>query len=182
MIFFLIVILIIFITLALFAFPAFSPIPYFPSNRKDLSLILKMLSLKNNQVIVDLGAGDGVVIFAAAKHTWQKQLNTRFIAVEINPILYFLLKLRRLFHKNRRNIIIVFGNIFHLDYKQMLPPVKSRVTFYLYISPWLITKAIETIQQYRKEFTILSYMYPVKNRKPVAAEKGKHRMYRYAYQ
>lgn len=181
MIFILLGLGIIFSTLALFAFPALSPIPYFPSNKKDLSLILKMLSLKNNQVIVDLGAGDGIVIFAAAQYAFQKRLNTQFVAVEINPILYLLLKLRRMFHKNRKNIKIVFGNMFTLNYKKLLPVVKSKVTFYLYISPWLIMKAIEAIQQYRKEFTILSYMYPIENRKPVAVEKGKHSLYRYKY-
>lgn len=167
--------------LVFFAVPALSPIPYFPSNKKDLSLILKMLSLKNNQVIVDLGAGDGIVIFAAAQYAFEKRLNTQFVAVEINPFLYLLLKLRLMFHKHRKNIKIVFGNMFTLNYKNLLPVVKSQVTFYLYISPWLIMKAIEAIQQYRKEFTILSYMYPIENRKPVAVEKGKHIMYRYLF-
>lgn len=181
MLIFTVILIVIGTILVFFAVPALSPIPYFPSNKKDLSLILKMLSLKNDQVIVDLGAGDGIVIFAAAQYAFQKRLNTQFVAVEINPILYVLLKLRLMFHKNRKNIKIVFGNMFTLNYKNLLPVVKSQVTFYLYISPWLIMKAIEAIQQYRKEFTILSYMYPIENRKPVATGKGKHIMYRYLF-
>ena len=92
-----------------------SPIPYFPSNRQDLPLIVMAFKLKKNQVIFDLGAGDGIVIFAAAKEALQKKLNTKFIAVEINPILIFILHLRRLFHSNKRNIKIIRADIFKMN-------------------------------------------------------------------
>ena len=81
----------------LFSSKALSPIPYFPSNKHDLPLIIKALNLKNNQTVIDLGAGDGIVIFEAAKIAYKRKLNTRFVAVEINPVLILVLHLRRLF-------------------------------------------------------------------------------------
>ena len=85
-----IIILIIF----LFASPKLSSIPYFPSQPVDLPKIIKALSLRNNQIVFDLGAGDGTVIFKAAEHAFKQKLNTKFIAVEINPILILILFFR----------------------------------------------------------------------------------------
>lgn len=112
-------ILFIFVVLILFSFPCFSPIPYYPSNKKDLPFIIKAVNLKNDQVIIDLGAGDGVVIFAAASNaiSLPKKLNTQFIAVEINPVLIFIMHLRRLFHPNRKNIKIVWADMFKVNLK-----------------------------------------------------------------
>jgi len=173
--------LLIFILLILFIFssPKLSPIPYFPSNKKDLPLIIKALGLKNNQVIVDLGAGDGMVIFAAANEAFKRKLNTKFIAVEINPILILIMYIKKLFHPNRQNIRIVYSDIFKLDFKKLLTfPAKrdhaprdnfSLLTFYLYISPWFMEKVIANINSQltnsQKKLRIISYMYPIKSLK-----------------
>ena len=64
-----------------FILPSLSPIPFFPTNRKDVSLVVSSLlrssltikgnktnndQLITNNIIMDLGAGIGTVIFAAA--------------------------------------------------------------------------------------------------------------------
>jgi 16S rRNA A1518/A1519 N6-dimethyltransferase RsmA/KsgA/DIM1 with predicted DNA glycosylase/AP lyase activity len=167
--------------LMIFAFPAFSPIPYFPSNSKDLSHILRLLGLKQNQYVIDLGAGDGFIIFAAAQVAYDKKLNTKFIAVELNPLLCLVLHIRRLFHKNRKNIHVVMGNIFTMNYSSILPKFKTELTFYLYISPWHIKKTIEAIKKYVSRFTVVSYMYEVPDRKHVQKAIGIHKVYKYRY-
>jgi len=170
--------LLIFILIILFIFssPKLSPIPYYPSNKKDLSLIIKALGLKNNQLIVDLGAGDGLIIFSAAKEALEKKLNTKFIAVEINPILILIMYIKKLFHPNQKNIRIVYSDIFKLDFKKLLNfPAKrdhaprdnfSLLTFYLYISPWFLEKITKKIinldLQKPINLNIVSYMYPIK--------------------
>ncbi len=95
----------------IFASPKLSPIPYFPSNHYDLPLIIKALNLQNNQTIIDLGAGDGIVIFKAAEEALNKNLKTKFIAIDINPILVFIMNIRRLFHPNKKTFILL-GEIF----------------------------------------------------------------------
>ena len=151
--------------LTIFAFPRFSPIPYFPSNRKDVPLILKALDLKNDQTIVDLGAGDGLVVFEAAKQAFQKKLHTRFIAVEINPILVFILHVRRFFHPNKKSIQIVWRDMFKFN-----PPASGKttkqynnITIFLYISPWFLEKTLKQIQTFDGKKTIVSYYYPIKS-------------------
>lgn len=159
---------IIFLIIILFSFPQFSPIPYFPTNKKDLPLIIKALNLRNNQTIVDLGAGDGTVVFAAADASYQKRLNTQFLAVEINPVLILILHLRRFFHPNKKNIKILWADIFKLNFKKFLTFNFKLLTFYLYVSPWFLEKIIKEIGNWKLEignFYVVSYMYPIKSLK-----------------
>ncbi|PIS15954.1 hypothetical protein COT62_00845 [Candidatus Roizmanbacteria bacterium CG09_land_8_20_14_0_10_41_9] len=148
--------------LTIFAFPHFSPIPYFPSNKKDIPLILTALNLRDDQIVVDLGAGDGLVVFEAAHRAFQKKLATRFIAVEINPILVFILHLRKLFHSNKKNIRIVWADMFKFKTIEQY----SNMTIFLYISPWFLEKTLKQIRTLPGKKTIVSYYYPIKSLRP----------------
>lgn len=156
--------LIILTVILLFSSKRLSPIPYFPSQKVDLPLIIKSLRLENNQTVIDLGAGDGIVIFEAAKKAYKEKLNTKFLAVEINPILIFILYMRRLFHPNRKNIKIIYGNMFFMNFKDFIN-FKNSITFYLYISPWFMEKTLMNIKRQLKKFKIVSYMYYISSLK-----------------
>lgn len=181
--------------IVIFSFPRFSPIPYFPSNKKDKELILNSLDLKDNQILFDLGAGDGWIIFETAKKAYAKKLNTQFIATEINPVLLLILNLRRIFHPNRKNIKIIYANMFSMNFHQLLTthyklPIKSSsllttnyslITIYLYISPWYLEKTLKNIQRQFKTFNLISYMYPIKSlKKHEKIIKGLHNIYKYS--
>ncbi|NTU73531.1 hypothetical protein HGB07_05190 [Candidatus Roizmanbacteria bacterium] len=170
-----------FIVTALFAFPVLSPIPYFPSNNKDIHLILQALQLTDDQVIIDLGAGDGIVIFKAAEEATRKKFNTQFVAVEINPILLIILHLRRLFHPNRRNIHIRRTNMFTITKNGLpiSPFLNSQILIYLYISPWFMEKVVANARKEFDDFSIVSYLYPYKGEKSTHTLHGVHDVYRY---
>ena len=167
----------------LFSFPQFSPIPYFPSNMKDRENILKALSLEKDQTVIDLGAGDGVVVFEAAYESWRRKLNTKFITLEINPVLIGILWAKWLLHPNRKNIRIVWGDMFKIDYlslPRLYPRNDMNITFYLYISPWLIEKVISRIQKQLPGSLFISYYYPIKSlKKKEKVLKGVHNTYYY---
>lgn len=153
---------IVFIIIAfIFSSPRLSPVPYFPSNIKDIDLILKSLSVKDGQTVIDLGAGDGLVIFEAAKLAQEKELDTKFVGVEINPVLVGIMNIRKLFHRNRKNIRIIHGNMFAMDFGDVLD-LKRQTLFYLYISPWHMEKTIQNIKRQIERFQVVSYMYEVK--------------------
>ena len=175
---FLIVLLVI---IVIFAFPQFSPIPYFPSNGKDIPLILSTLNIRTNQVVIDLGAGDGVVILRAAERAFKKKLNTKFIAVEINPVLLLVLHIRRLLHPNRNNIIIMSVNMFTCDYSAFRLSAFDFMTFYIYISPWFIEKTVNNISTQVKKFDLVSYFYQVKNlqKHKETIQEGVHEIFSY---
>lgn len=188
MIFILVTVLIIISILMLFASPKLSPVPYYPSNKKDLPLIIKALDLKNNQVVFDLGAGDGIVIFRAAKWAYEQKLNTQFVAVEINPVLILILYLQKLFHPNIKNIKVVWGDFFKLNFKRLtfnLPRRQAgvqRSTFYLYISPWLLDKTVSVIKKQLRDFSVISYFYPIPTlKKKEKIIKGVKNIYIYLY-
>jgi hypothetical protein len=170
-----------FVIIIIFSFPHFSPIPYFPSNTKDIPLILTALSLKRNQTIIDLGAGDGIVIFKAAERTLQNKLNTKFIAVEINPVLLLVLHIRRLFHPNRKNIKIINADMFSMNYSKLSTNDYRLLTFYIYISPWFIEKTVTNISKQMSNFELVSYFYQVKCLPKYKEElkEGIHKIYRY---
>lgn len=158
--------IIFFVIIVLFSFPQFSPIPYFPSNKKDLPFIIQSLRLKNKQVVFDLGAGDGMVIFAGAKEAFRKKLDTQFVAVEINPVLLSILYIRKLLHPNRRNIKVMYGNMFTMNYKKHLTLEFSHLTFYLYISPWYLARTVSNLKSQISNFNVVSYMYEIPYLKP----------------
>lgn len=165
MIFLVVVTFIFIIVIAIFSFPQFSPIPYYPTNKKDLSLIIKSLDLKNSQVVYDLGAGDGTVVFAAAAAALEKNLNTQFIAVDINPVLVLIMHFKKLFHPNKKNIIIIWFDLFKLDFAR-LPIIDHPLsTIYLYVSPWFLEKIMRYVKKQMPHFKIVSYMYDIKSLK-----------------
>jgi 16S rRNA A1518/A1519 N6-dimethyltransferase RsmA/KsgA/DIM1 with predicted DNA glycosylase/AP lyase activity len=166
------------IIILFFSSQKLSPIPYFPSNKKDLPLIIKALNLKNNQVVFDLGAGDGIVIFEAAKLAFEKKLNTQFFAVEINPVLILIMWVRWLFHPNRKNIKIVRDDIFKIDFTSYKLQVTS-YTFYLYISPWYLEKVIKNLKSQIKNFSLVSYFYPVPKMPAKKIFQGKNKVFVY---
>jgi len=180
MVFFITFIILITIIIVIFSSKKLSPIPYFPSQPVDLSLIVKALNLKNNQTVIDLGAGDGIVIFKAAGKAFQQKLNTQFVAVEINPILIFVMYLSRLFHPNKKNIKIVRDDIFKMNFDKLLTFNSSLLTFYLYISPWYLEKTINNCKLKIKNFSVVSYMYPVKSlKKSEKIIQGKNKIFIY---
>ena len=172
--------LIFLVILILFSFPQFSPIPYFPSNKHDLPKILKALDIQNDQVLIDLGAGDGVIIFEAAKEAYRKKLNTKFIAIDINPVLVFIMHLRLLLHPNRKNIIILKNDMFGIDFNKVLTFEFCVLTFYLYISPRFLNPMAERISKLKGKKKIVSYFYSIPNlKKKEKVIEGKNRIYVY---
>lgn len=145
-----------------------------------MPLIIQSLDLKNNQVIIDLGAGDGIVIFEAAQKSMKAKLNTNFIAVEINPILVFILHIRRLLHPNRKHIQIMWQDMFKIPYKDFIKNEDTEVIFYLYVSPWFLEKTATMIKELKRTLRVISYFYPIHSLKTAEHKlEGVHKVYNY---
>ncbi len=167
-----ITIAVIFVILWFFISKELSPVPYFPTNKKDLDLIVKSMSLKNNMDVIDIGAGDGRMIFYAANKASQKNLNTKFYAVEINPILILILYLKKLFHKNSQNIFIIYKDMMKLNLKKYKNPL-----FFLYLSPIYLEKIYKKIKKEAKNPKIITYFYEIPKVKYSRIIKGINNVY-----
>ncbi|MCR4326946.1 MAG: hypothetical protein NUV52_04830 [Candidatus Roizmanbacteria bacterium] len=155
-----------------------SPVPYFPSNQKDMNAIVDYLKLRNNHTVIDMGAGDGAVIFAAADYAQRHSLNTRLIAAEINPTLLGILYLRRLLHPYRAHISIMYADMFHYPFSKIA--TTKTVTVFYYISPWLLQQAYGHITHELPKARIVSYFYPLPHKKPSKQTKGVHQLFVYS--
>ncbi|MEX1052407.1 MAG: rRNA adenine N-6-methyltransferase family protein [Patescibacteria group bacterium] len=166
-------IIFVFFILLIFVSRKHSPVPYFPTNKKDIPLIIKALDLKNNKAVVDLGAGDGIVIFEAAKYAYDNSLKNKFYAVEINPILVLIMNLKRLFHKNRKNIYILRDDFTKMSLKRF-----KNAVFYLYLSPKYLQIVYKKIKKEAPNSKILSYFYKYKYLSKFKKINGENNLYK----
>ena len=71
----------------LFGFVVFFGAPYVPSKRRELTKVFdELYEIKSDDVVVDIGSGDGVVLRAAARR------GAKAIGYELNPALVLLSK------------------------------------------------------------------------------------------
>ncbi len=89
--------------LLLFCLTALTGAPYVPSHRSDIrELFTDGMKLKESDTVLDIGAGDGVVLIEAAK------AGARAIGYEINPLLVLVALWRT--RKYRDRISVVWAN------------------------------------------------------------------------
>ena len=91
--------------LVTFAAGGISAAPWVPTLKRERDILLKNLSLKPGMVVYDLGCGDGIVLFAAAK----QEPGIRAIGYEISLVPYLLGKMHSLFSKQ---VSIRYRNFF----------------------------------------------------------------------
>jgi len=107
-----IIVLLILCSAAVAGFSAAPWLPTKPSQRKHL---LNNLQLKNGQTVVDLGCGDGVMLFTVAR----MYPEVICIGYDISLLPLFIGWIRKfLFFKAYRNVHIRFGNLFTQDIHQ----------------------------------------------------------------
>jgi len=131
-----------------FSNPKLSPIPYYPTLEKDIQRIKQALNLQPKDVLYDLGAGDGKIVFrlAAAK--------IKVVAVESNPYLVALMHLKRLFSPYKKQIVILWQDLFKTD-------LSEATHIYLFVGPSAIKQIFTYInsQPRPKLKRIVSYRY-----------------------
>jgi len=93
----LVIIIILLLTIILlgifFTIDTFLDLPYVATKRDKIETIIKLAQIKPKETVVDLGSGDGRLIFAAAR------AGAHAIGYEINPFLILLTQIKAiLFH------------------------------------------------------------------------------------
>jgi len=97
---------IIFVVVLTFGFVVFIGSPYVPSQKKYIrQAFVKLYKISKNDVLVDIGSGDGVVLREAAK------LGARALGYEINPLLIIISRILSAKFKNVKIHLVDFWYI-----------------------------------------------------------------------
>ena len=77
----------------------FLKVPYVPTKKRVMKKMIEVARLKNNDVVYDLGCGDGRLLFEAEK---TKKVHGK--GYELAPIPYLLAKMGGFFHNSKTKI------------------------------------------------------------------------------
>ena len=138
------------------AWGGFSFAPWVPTKKRDLERVFELANLKEGEKVYELGFGDGRFILEAVK-----RYNVKGYGIEIVPFFYFYVWLRKLFLKNKRNLVLKMGNLFNFD----LSPADL---VYFWGMPATIEKKLKAkLEKELKPGTrVISYVFEIKGWKP----------------
>jgi len=92
-----------------FIMPMLGFAPFYPSNKKAVRDMLELAELKQSDKVIDLGSGDGRLVFKVAK--FSKDVT----GIELNPFFYLFSKFRELFSRNRKRVKFTHGNYLKVE-------------------------------------------------------------------
>jgi precorrin-6B methylase 2 len=102
--------LIILLTLLWILVPAFHGLPSKPTKHDRIRAALALVGLQRNQVLYDLGAGDGRVLFIAAK-----EFGAKTVGIEIGPVQCLLIWVRKRLGGFGDEVQVRWENFFKTD-------------------------------------------------------------------
>lgn len=85
---------------------------YQPTPRRSVETMLRLAELGPQDTLYDLGAGTGAIVFRAAR-----TYRSRVVGVEVEPLRYLILRLRRSFAPLKDRITLRWGNLFDLEFR-----------------------------------------------------------------
>lgn len=84
---------------------------YQPTPRRSVRTMLRLAEVGPGDLVYDLGAGTGAIVFRAAR-----VYRARVLGVEVEPLRFLVLWLRRRLGPASDRIELRWGNLFHLDF------------------------------------------------------------------
>ncbi|MCI4366118.1 MAG: SAM-dependent methyltransferase [Thermoplasmata archaeon] len=86
---------------------------YQPTPRPIATRMLELAEIAPTDVVYDLGAGTGALVFRAAR-----ERGARAVGVEVEPLRILILRMRRRWGPAAERIRIVWGDFFRLDFRE----------------------------------------------------------------
>jgi SAM-dependent methyltransferase len=132
-------------------------VPFLPSPKKVVKEALKLADLKEGEVLVDLGSGDGRVLIEAAK------LGAYAVGIEIDDKLIAKAKMKVEKEGLKDKVYITKGDLFRFDY------VRNADVIYMFLdkeSMKLVKKLL--IENAKNGARVISITYPIPGWEPKA--------------
>ena len=148
----------------LFGFTAFFGAPFLPTLHSRTTDALDMLQLKEGDLLLELGCGDGRLLAEAAK----RGINS--IGYELNPLLVWYSRLRLL--RYRKLAKVKLANYWQVD----LPKAQGIYVFLL--QPYMVKLHKKIVQNKLAPVKVVSFSFTIPNKKSVQENRGM-RLYLY---
>lgn len=132
--------------------------PYVPTLKKQVEVALDLLDLQPGQTLLELGAGDGRVMKAAA------QRGLHVVGIELNPILVLIALVRC--WKYRANVRIIWGSVWSVRW----PQTDGVFTFFLGKGMGKLDRYIQL--WHRKTVRVASFAFKIPDREIIAEKSG----------
>lgn len=131
--------------------------PYVPTHKAQVKLAIKLLDLKKGELLIELGAGDGRLLTAAARRGW------RVHGYELNPLLaaWCWLKLRPF---KRARIVVA-------DYWQSKWPADVR-GIYIFATEREMRRLSLKLKALPTPIRVVSYGFELPGHKPTRLQGG----------
>ncbi|MEA3399423.1 MAG: class I SAM-dependent methyltransferase [Patescibacteria group bacterium] len=130
-------------------------VPFFPTPKKVFPYINKALNLKEEDVVYDLGCGDGRVLFYLSK----LNRKVKCIGVENGPFPILLARINRVL-KNK-NVSILNKNIFKHNYS-------DATHIYMYMYPRIMDDILTKFDRELKKGTKVISVFQFTVKRPIA--------------
>lgn len=124
--------------------------PFVPSNKNSVRAMITLARLHPGQTVIDVGSGDGRVLFHAAKK------GVKAIGIEINPYLVLYTRFRAFLGPYRGNITVLWKNLWNADLKD------ANVVF-VYLIPWKMDVLAKKLREETKPGTLIvsnTFIFP----------------------
>lgn len=139
-------------------FGAFFGAPYVPTHRRVINQALKLINLKPGGLLLDLGAGDGRLLKAAAGRGW------RAVGYELNPIFWLIARVST--WRVRALVQLKMNDYLRADW----PPQTSVI--YIFSSARAMTRLAEKLKRWPAPVRVVSYGFALPGNKPVKTTGG----------
>jgi len=162
----LLIIFILFIILS-WVWPPDSPwAPWWKTNKKVARAVCKLSGVTSNDVIYELGSGDGTFLVTAAK-----EFGVKGVGIEIDPLRYYISIIRIGLSGLTSKIKIIRGNFFDVN-------ISASTVIFVYLVP----KALERLKpkllkELRKGTNIVSLKYEMNL--PLVGKDKQNKLYLY---
>lgn len=124
--------------------------PFVPSSKQAVEAMIKLADLKPGQTVIDLGSGDGRLLFEAAKY------GATAAGVEINLYLVLLTRFRAFMGPYRDRIRVLWGNLWKADLSDV-------DVVFVYLIPWKMEDLAEKLEDELKPGALIvsnSFIFP----------------------
>ena len=132
--------------------------PYFPSLKPHLKAALELLDMKKEEVVYDLGCGDGRFLKAAAS------AGLRAVGYELNPFVFFYAWLTT--RRYGRRVKVRWGNFWKADISQ------ADAVFVFLLDRWMPKLDQKLQTEGKKDLKLASHTFKVPCKKPAASRYG----------